>query len=64
MEISNVIYSIHNSVTLDFLRKTIRDSGWALDFERDYKFEIRHTFDFHRKEKALFDVTLLRMVRP
>jgi putative methylase len=64
LEVSDVVYSIHNSVTLDFLRKFIAEHGRVLDSERNYKFEIRHTFDFHRKERALFDVTLLRIVRP
>jgi putative methylase len=63
MEIADVVYSMHNSGTMDFLRAKISKSGWQFSLERNYKFEIRHTFDFHRKEKQYFDVTMMRMVR-
>jgi len=64
MELANKVYSLHNSDTMIFLRKKFEKAGWCLDFEKSYKFEIRHTFSFHRKEKALFDVTLIRIVKP
>lgn len=63
MEISNVIYSLHNSDTLPFLRKRIESAGLVLDLEKNYKFEIKHTFKFHKKEKTEISVTLLRIVR-
>ena len=72
LEVSKVIYSLHNSETLPFLRKRIEKAafvhenesraGYILDLEKNYKFEIRHTFQFHRKEKMNVDVTLLRIV--
>ena len=62
LEVSKAIYSLHNSETLPFLRKRIEGLGWILDLEKNYKFEIRHTFEFHRKEKMNIDVTLLRIV--
>ena len=61
LETSEVIYSLHNSDTLPFLRKRIEESGHILNLEKNYKFEIRHTFEFHRKEKMNIDVTLLRI---
>ena len=61
LEISKVIYSLHNSETLPFLRKRIESVGCILNLEKNYKFEIRHTFEFHRKEKMNIDVTLLRI---
>jgi putative methylase len=64
MELASVVYSLHNSETMDFLRRKIEKAGWNLEMEKKYKFEIRHTFSFHRKEKALFDVTLMRIVKP
>lgn len=63
MEIAEVTYSIHNSCTLDFLRAKLAKSGYLAESEKNYKFEIRHTFDFHRKEKQEFDVTMLRIVK-
>jgi putative methylase len=64
MEIASTVYSLHNSETIDFLRRKVEKTGWRLELEKNYKFEIRHTFSFHRKEKALFDVTLIRIVKP
>ncbi len=63
VEVADAIYSIHNSCTLDFLRAKLERSGWLAESEKNYKLEIRHTFDFHRKEKQDFDVTMLRIVR-
>lgn len=64
MELASIVYSIHNSETMVFLRKKIEKAGWNVELEKSYKFEIRHTFSFHRKEKAVFDVTLIRIVKP
>ena len=61
LEVSKIIYSLHNSETLPFLRKRIEGAGRILDFEKNYKFEIPYTFQFHRKEKMNVDVTLLRI---
>ena len=63
LEIAKVVYSLHNSETLPFLRKRIKDAGFVLDLEKNYKFKIPHTFEFHRKEKMEIDVTLLRIVK-
>ena len=64
MEIAHVVYSIHNSGTIGHLSRKIVNNGWIIDAEKNYSFEIRHTFSFHTKEKAMFDVTLIRIVRP
>jgi putative methylase len=63
MDVADVIYSIHNSGTLPFLRQRIEKAGHIPDLEKNYKFEIPHTFEFHRKDKMNIDVTLLRIVR-
>ena len=63
MKISNIIYSLHNSDTLPFLRKRIESADLILDLEKNYKFEIKHTFKFHKKEKTEISVTLLRIVK-
>ena len=63
MEISDIIYSLHNTDTLPFLNKRIEKVGFVIDLKKKYKFEIRHTFKFHKKEKTEISVTLLRIVR-
>ncbi len=66
MDIADVIYSLHNTGTLPFLRKRIENesrTGYSIDLEKNYKFEIRHTFKFHTKEKTEISVTLLRIIQ-
>jgi putative methylase len=62
-ELADVTYSLHNAETFQFLCRKIRDLGRIVDLEKRYKLEIRHTFRFHTKEKAMFDVALIRTVR-
>jgi len=62
VEIADVVYSMHNSVTDRFIRKEVGNLGGQVDTVRDYEFEIHHTFDFHRKEKKSVNVTLYRIV--
>ena len=61
LEVSKIIYSLHNSETVPFLRKRVKDAGHVLDLEKKYSFQIPHTFKFHTKEKVNIDVTLLRI---
>lgn len=61
MEVAQVAYTIHNSVTSNYIRKKIIDSGSVITFEKNYKFEIRHMFRFHKKERATFEVTMFRL---
>ncbi|MCK4758083.1 MAG: methyltransferase [Thermoplasmata archaeon] len=63
MELADVVYTIHMSETRDFIEKITGASGFRIDIEKKYKFEIRHTFKFHKRERAFFDVTLFRLVR-
>ncbi|MDO9536740.1 MAG: METTL5 family protein [Thermoplasmata archaeon] len=64
MELADVIYSLHNAETMDFLRTKIVKNDRIVQMERKYKMEIKHTFDFHTKDMAFFDVTMMRIVRP
>jgi putative methylase len=61
-EIADVVYSMHNSVTDKFIRKKVEVLGGRVDTFREYDFEIKHTFDHHRKEKETVKVTLYRIV--
>lgn len=63
LEIGSVVYTLHLSKTEDFVRKSLEKLDGTVVFEKKYKFQIRHTFNFHKKEKAEFDVTLFKVVR-
>ncbi len=62
-EIGNVVYTIHNAVTLNFIRVKIKTLGWKITHEFHYNFEIPRLFDFHTHEKIFREVILLRIVK-
>ena len=63
MKVSDAVYSIHMSDTVDFLAKYVSDRGFYVDYQKRYKFEIPHMFSFHTKAKKCFDVSLLCLRR-
>jgi len=56
---ADVVYSLHMSETLDFLSRYATEHGFAIEFQKRFKFDIPHTFAFHRKSRKSFDVSLL-----
>jgi putative methylase len=59
MSAGKVIYSIHMAETEEFLMKMVRGSGFTVEFQKRYKFEIPHMFAFHTKAKKNVEVMLL-----
>jgi len=60
-EIAGVIYSIHLTKTIPFIEKLVSALESEIDFTKEYKFPIKHTFDFHEKKSVNYDVTLVRI---
>jgi putative methylase len=61
-EIASVIYSLHLTDTVLFIEKMIASLNGEIDFYKDYKFPVKHTFSFHDKKVVEFNVTLLRIL--
>jgi putative methylase len=61
LAIGKVTYSIHNAGSSEFIRGYIAGRGEITGIV-GLKFPIRHTFKFHKKEIALIDVELYRIV--
>jgi putative methylase len=61
-EISSVIYSLHLKKTIFFLEKMINALNGEITYRKDYVFPIKWMFEFHEKEVAKYDVTLLRII--
>jgi putative methylase len=61
LSIAGTTYSIHNSKTKEFIQREVDSLGGKITLKKDYEFEIRHTFDFHRKDRVFFNVTLFRI---
>jgi putative methylase len=62
LETGRVIYSIHNAGSRSFIESYIKGRGVITDAV-GLKFPMRHTFKFHRKEIALIDIELYRIIR-
>lgn len=62
LETARVTYSIHNAGSRSFIESYIRGRGVVADVV-GLKFPMRHTFKFHKKEIALIDIELYRIIR-
>jgi len=61
-EITNVIYSLHLSKTIDFIEKMVLSLGGEITYYKKYDFPIRHSFSFHTKKYQKVDITLIRIL--
>lgn len=53
------VYSLHNAATLPFLDRMVRALNARIYFQKSYKFEIPHMFEFHDRKKKEIEVVLL-----
>jgi putative methylase len=60
-EIAKVIYSLHLSKTIPFIKKMISSLGGSIDYSKDYIFPIPKIFDFHEEKTKNYEVTLIRI---
>ena len=63
LDISNVAYSLHLAKTQRFIEKEAERLNANVTHTQNFKFEIKHTFDFHTNEKKIFDVMMFRIER-
>ncbi|RLF50110.1 MAG: DNA methylase [Thermoplasmata archaeon] len=63
IRVAKVIYTMHNSNTEDFVTSYLEGKGARITHKKHYKFPIHYTFHFHKKERMVFDVVLIRAVR-
>jgi putative methylase len=61
-EISSIIYSLHLSKTVPFIKKMVSSLNGEISYFKNYSFPIKHTFDFHNKKIVNYDVSLLRII--
>lgn len=60
LDTAHVIYTLHLSKTMLFIEKFLGIEA-KITHKKNYKFPIKHTFSFHKKEIMEFDVTLFRI---
>ncbi len=61
MSSSECVYSIHMAETLDFVEGFCRERGRAVTWHKIYKYEIPHTFSFHKKAKKSVDIAVINI---
>jgi putative methylase len=59
VRIAPKVYSLHNARTVEFLTSMLRALDREVYFQKRYKFEIPHMFEFHEKRKKEVEVALL-----
>ena len=58
---ARIIYSLHLKKTIPFIEKLIASLDGDITYQKEYGFPIKWMFNFHKKEVANYDVTLLRI---
>jgi putative methylase len=58
---ASVIYTLHLAETREFVESLIRSNDASGEVQKRYKFEIPHTFAFHKKAKKDVEVILFRV---
>ena len=61
LESATIVYSLHLAETQEFVERLIRSNGAIGEVQKRYKFEIPHTFAFHKKAKKDVEVILFRV---
>ena len=61
LENSYIIYSLHLSKTISFIKKLIELKKGEITYSKKYKFPIKWIFDFHKKKVVEYDVTMIRI---
>lgn len=63
LELAEVTYSLHLAKTHEFVKLLVEKLGGRIDITNNYEFPIKHMFEFHKKEKVEYTITLFRIVR-
>ena len=61
MSCAECVYSIHMAETLDFVEGFCAERGRSVKWRKTYKYEIPHTFSFHKKAKMSVDVAVVNI---
>jgi putative methylase len=61
LELASVSYSLHLAETQEFVESLLRSHNVVGEVQKRYKFEIPHTFAFHKKARKDVEVILFRV---
>ena len=63
LAIAPVVHSLHLTRTAGFIRRLVTSLGGTVTAATSYRFSIKPQFSFHKKRRADFDVTAIRITR-
>lgn len=61
LRMSNVVYSFHKTVTLDYLQDFFSSKGFEVTVMHNYDFELHATQKFHKRELHRIEVSTIRI---
>ncbi|MGA1822258.1 MAG: METTL5 family protein [Thermoplasmatota archaeon] len=61
VSMAEIVYSVHNANTIDFLRKEIDRKGGTILSEKVYKMKLDNRYPHHTKDRVFVDVAVLRI---
>ena len=63
LEIAPIVYSLHLSHTIPFVKKLVHALDATISFEKTYQFSIKSMFSFHKKLVDHVETSLIRIVK-
>ena len=61
MEVGEVVYTIHNTITEDFINKKVLEYGGVITLKKVYRFRIPQTYRFHKKKAVEINTTMFKI---
>jgi putative methylase len=61
-QISDVIYTLHLEKTIPFIKKMVKSLNGEITLNKNYSFQIKHAYSFHKKRFVEYEVSLLRIL--
>lgn len=61
IDISECVYSIHMASTFEFVKEYVNKRGRNVTYHKTYKYNIPHTFGFHKEEKHSVDIVVVNI---
>lgn len=61
MELSECVYSVHKAETTEFVIKYCEKKGRKASLCKVYKYDILHTFEFHREKKRSIEIAVVNI---
>ncbi|MFP4402742.1 MAG: METTL5 family protein [Candidatus Woesearchaeota archaeon] len=55
---SNIVYSLHKTITFDFIEKLANSNGFIISEKLDFNYPLKNTFKIHKSKIKIINVSL------